>query len=111
MEATFQYRLRWICRLNPAAKISSGARAAVALTFLSASLLTVRADVRIVAPNNLGNLEGNTGDYFPFGSISPVRWQQVYDSSQFSGIAHGGVWITAILFRVDAGSRLGATSD
>jgi hypothetical protein len=91
-------------------QIRSTAVAAVAAAFFAISLTTNGADVIIVAPNNLGNTEGNSGDTTPFGAFGPLRSQQVYGASQFSAIAQGGGWIDAISFRVDAGSTLGAAT-
>jgi|ERR1043166_2837443 hypothetical protein len=81
---------------------------ALAAALFALPLASVGADARIVAPNNRANVEGNSGA--PFGSGGPLRSQQVYGASQFSSIAQGGGWIDAILFRVDAGSYLGAAA-
>lgn len=43
--------------------------------------------------------------------MSGVRYQQVYDASQFSVISEGGGFINAIAFRPSQSSTLGATAD
>jgi hypothetical protein len=69
--------------------------AAVIALFASSSLA---ADV--VAPNALRTVQGDTGNLFPILSSQPIRYQQVYDKSQFSGFAAGGEYITQLAFRV-----------
>ena len=65
-----------------------------------------RADF-VVAPNANANVEGDGNNGFPFNiqdfGISTMRYQQVYDSSQFSSLG-GPKLITEIIFRPDAQS-------
>src|SRR5881394_850451 len=57
---------------------------------------------QIVAPNNLSSAEGNSLASYPFdGFLGSMRYQQVFDSSQFSAISSGGGYISAIGFRHD----------
>ncbi len=52
----------------------------------------------LVVPNSLANLDGNSLTLAPFIG----RYQQVYDASQFPGLATaGGGWISSINFRLD----------
>jgi hypothetical protein len=70
--------------------------------------------VSVVAPNANASVEGNSNNGFPFNlsmfSISSMRYQQVYDSSQF-GAFGGPMEITAIVFRPDGsfGSAFAST--
>jgi hypothetical protein len=61
----------------------------------------------LVVPNANANVEGNFGNEYPFdigaNGISSMRYQQVYDASQFGAVPAGGAYITALAFRVDAG--------
>jgi hypothetical protein len=61
----------------------------------------------IVVPNDLATVEGNAADNFTFSIFTPsgptpfppsVRFQQVYDASQFSALS-GPMLITQIAFR------------
>src|SRR4030088_1488125 len=54
----------------------------------------------VVAPNASRTVQGDTGNLFPILSSQPIRYQQVYDKSQFAGFAAGGEYITQIAFRV-----------
>lgn len=69
-----------------------------------ASVEPVRAiNLDIVVPNALTNTEGNFEFPYPFeGYGRPSRYQQVYDSSQFSGIRDGGGIISALRLRLNA---------
>ena len=59
------------------------------------------ATTTIVAPNALENVEGVGGNCIPLtGCIAADRYQQVYDSSQFSALS-GPELITQIAFRPD----------
>src|SRR5712671_1077842 len=61
----------------------------------------------IVVPDDLATTEGNGGDIYPFGirfTSSSMRYQQVFDASQFSEIRTEEV-ITAVLFRIDGFAR------
>lgn len=55
------------------------------------------AQADVVVPNVLAGVEGAGGNTFPFDSITPQRYQQVYASSQFPA---GGL-ITQLAFRPD----------
>jgi hypothetical protein len=59
--------------------------------------------ITIVAPNNLANAYGGAVNLAPFdiaGFYAPsMRYQQMYDASQFGSIAAGGGYITQIAFR------------
>jgi hypothetical protein len=66
--------------------------------FLAAAGMGHAADV--VAPNALRTVQGDTGNLFPILSKQPIRYQQVYDHSQFAGFVAGGEYITQIAFRV-----------
>lgn len=52
-------------------------------------------------PNGLMNTEGNDFSYLPFSYLKPVRYQQVFDASQFSRIPTGGAFLTRIFWRAD----------
>jgi hypothetical protein len=54
----------------------------------------------IVAPDVLRTVQGDTGNLLPILSKLPIRYQQVYDHSQFGTLAAGGEYITQIAFRV-----------
>jgi hypothetical protein len=69
-----------------------------AIILLAFAGLSRAADV--VAPNALGTIQGDTGNLFPILSKQSLRYQQVYDHSQFTGFAAGGEYITQIAFRV-----------
>lgn len=49
-----------------------------------------------VVPNNLATVQGDTGNLFPLFSSKPIRYQQVYNASQFGA---GAQTITSIAFR------------
>ena len=57
--------------------------------------------VNIVTPNNLAGTEGAIDNGYPFSVAETMRYQQVYNASQFGSLAGGGM-ITAIAFRPDA---------
>lgn len=60
----------------------------------------VPASVDIVAPNNLASVEGNSGDAYPFVSDgNTVRYQEVFDASQFSTLSGGGGIVTGLVLR------------
>jgi hypothetical protein len=52
-------------------------------------------------PNGLLNADGNTGTDIPFARVPPVRYQQVYDASQFARVHAGGAFITRIWLRAE----------
>lgn len=53
----------------------------------------------LVVPNQWSTAFGDTGNLFPLYSDQPIRYQQVFDSSQFSRLNPGGGLITRIAFR------------
>jgi hypothetical protein len=62
----------------------------------------VRAQT-IVTPNGLSNSYGGAVNVAPFDIgvvyLSSMRYQQMYDASQFSSVTPGGGYITQIAFR------------
>jgi hypothetical protein len=74
--------------------------------------MTARPSAFVVVPNELANVEGNRSMGGPFtGPDAPgpggefwdsVRYQQVYDASQFAAVRPEGEFITAIYFRADS---------
>jgi hypothetical protein len=54
----------------------------------------------VVAPNALRAVQGDTGNLLPILSSQPIRYQQIYDHSQFTSFAAGGEYITQLAFRV-----------
>ena len=53
----------------------------------------------LIVPNEWSSVFGDAGNLFPFFSSQPIRYQQVYDSSQFSQLKNGGGLINRIAFR------------
>ena len=80
------------------ARFSSTASLACTMVLALAIVTAAKADLMVVVPNALANTEGNGNNNFPFDSTTPMRYQQVYAASQFSG---GGGLITQIAFRPD----------
>jgi hypothetical protein len=69
-------------------------------------VLAVQATpIQFVVPNSLMNTNGNDASILPFGYLGQVRYQQVYDASQFSLVPPGGAFITRIFLSVDCSSR------
>jgi len=63
--------------------------------------LVAQPGYEIVSPNDLQSVDGNSGTYFPWGTY-PIRYQQVYDASQFQQLANvGGGWIRNFSYRLD----------
>src|SRR5438045_5412659 len=63
----------------------------------------------IYVPNDLANTEGNGANQYPFGirfTNSSMRYQQVYDSAQFSQGPTNGAVITGVAFRADGSTRV-----
>jgi len=64
--------------------------------------------VEIVGPNGYETVDGDTGNLFPFFASSvtnnSMRYQQVFDASEFGAIAAGGGTITEIAFRAHSES-------
>lgn len=56
---------------------------------------------QVVAPNSLAAANGNLDNRFPFLVNGGIRYQQVYNASQFGGVGAGSQ-ITQIAFRPDA---------
>src|SRR6266566_5958929 len=68
------------------------------------SVLTDAAQVTV--PSEVAKVEGNENTAFPFGvtpsfGIPSMRYQQVYDASEFAALSAEGEFITTIYFRVD----------
>jgi hypothetical protein len=53
----------------------------------------------LVVPNDWANAFGDAGNLFPLFSPQPIRYQQVFDASQFSRLNPGGGLINRIAFR------------
>jgi phosphatidylinositol-3-phosphatase len=53
----------------------------------------------LVVPNDWANAFGDAGNLFPLFSSQPIRYQQVFDASQFSRLNPGGGLINRIAFR------------
>ncbi|MBV9617765.1 MAG: hypothetical protein JO201_01000, partial [Verrucomicrobia bacterium] len=53
----------------------------------------------LIVPNEWSSAFGDAGNQFPFFSDQPMRYQQVYDASQFSRLNRGGGLINRIAFR------------
>jgi len=81
---------------------------------IAAVALPNYAATQIVVPNDLATTDGNGANLAPFGlgkaGFASVRYQQVYDASQFSPISLGGEWITRLWFRVDTTNGNGFSS-
>jgi hypothetical protein len=80
---------------------------ATLLLLLSLGLSKVNAQpdvVSIVVPNANEFVEGNIGSSFPFNEPSPMRYQQLYSSTQFAGCGK----IIQVKFRYD-GFRTGGS--
>jgi hypothetical protein len=64
----------------------------------------------LVVPNANANVQGNSANGFPFDTGGgTLRYQQVYDASQFGAVPPGGAYITALAFRV--GKTYGAFAE
>jgi hypothetical protein len=66
--------------------------------------------VEFEIPNGLKEVEGNEGTLIPFSDVRPVRYQQVYDASDFSRVPAGGAFISRIFLRADCGNTGGYLS-
>src|SRR3984893_15100351 len=53
----------------------------------------------LVVPNEWTTAQGDTGNLLPLFSEQPIRYQQVFDASQFSRLNSGGGLINRIAFR------------
>jgi hypothetical protein len=74
----------------------------ILFSVLVALRATPAANPLIVVPNNLENTEGNSGSFFPFDiGTNSMRYQQVFDASQFTSQGSTPWRITGISFRID----------
>src|SRR5213075_2238108 len=62
---------------------------------------TVLSSVFFEVPNGLMTVEGNGASRLPFGYSIPVRYQQVFDASQFAPVPSGGAFLTRLSLRAD----------
>jgi hypothetical protein len=53
----------------------------------------------LIAPNDWSTAFGDAGNLFPLFSSKPIRYQQVFDASQFSHLNPGGGLINRLAFR------------
>src|SRR6202030_4049809 len=53
----------------------------------------------LVVPNEWSTAQGGAGNLFPLFSSKPMRYQQVFDASQFSRLNPGGGLINRLAFR------------
>ncbi len=53
----------------------------------------------LIVPNDWSSAQGDAGNLFPLFSSQPIRFQQVFDASQFSRLTPGGGLINRIAFR------------
>ena len=53
----------------------------------------------VVVPNEWSTAQGDAGNLFPLFSSKPMRYQQVFDASQFSRLNPGGGLINRLAFR------------
>src|SRR5437899_2403168 len=78
------------------------ARCLIAVVQLLPCLVLAQgAPIDFTVPNGLENVEGNDSSLLPFGVEGSVRYQQVYDASQFSRLPPGGAFLDVIFFRND----------
>ena len=75
-------------------------RLAICAAGIFLGLTGVSQGADVVAPNAFPTIQGDTGNLLPILSPQPIRYQQVYDHSQFAAFAAGGEYITQIAFRV-----------
>src|SRR6266511_2655362 len=78
---------------------------------LASNSVQAQSPIAIVVPNNRASIDGTSGSTLPFANPNPIRYQQVYDASQFSAINQGGGWIHIIFFRIDGECRNGFGTD
>ena len=88
------------------------------LVAVAAALTSSTAKAEIIAPNANETVDGvstafpfaNTNNRFPLFVDGGVRYQQVYDASEFTTVAPGGELISGIRFRQDnTGAAFGPT--
>lgn len=80
----------------------------LALLLVSCFAVGTASAATVVVPNSLANVEGNSGNDFPFNisiytPTPSMRYQQVFQSSEFSAFG-GPSLITQIAFRPDGGT-------
>ncbi len=75
--------------------VAAGVALACATPFAAVS-----APVSIVAPNAQAGTAGEVGNFFPFFRNSSLRYQQVFEASEFSALT-GPATLTGIAFRCD----------
>ncbi|HEX4631524.1 MAG TPA: hypothetical protein VH188_11230 [Chthoniobacterales bacterium] len=75
-------------------------RAIVLSGALFASAVAQIRAADVVVPNALLTQQGDTGNLLPILSQNQIRYQQVFDHTQFATFAAGGEYITQIAFRV-----------
>jgi hypothetical protein len=89
-------------KMNSETRIKRTVLLRIFLSFFLFVLQAVGAQT-IVAPNDLANTYGGAPNVAPFDignlHISSMRYQQMYDASQFGTIVTGGEYITQIAFR------------
>src|SRR6266540_557169 len=79
---------------------------------LASDSIQAQSVLGIVVPNNRASVDGTSGDTAPFvNGATSVRWQQVYDASQFLLITPHGGWVGDIVFRLDGECRNGFGTD
>src|SRR5258705_9014825 len=67
--------------------------------------------ISIVVPNTLENSEGNFLGNYPFdGYLGSMRYQQVYDASQFSSLPESGGFIQHLILRIDGSYMVGQSA-
>jgi hypothetical protein len=74
--------------------------AVVVLLGWSSMLVKAAQTNYIVVPNEYANKEGDSHMSMPFSTDNHLRYQQVYDASQFIAISPYGGWIISIGFRI-----------
>ena len=79
---------------------------------LASDSIQAQSVLGIVVPNSRASIDGTSGDTAPFvNGATSVRWQQVYDASQFLLITPHGGWVGDIVFRLDGECRNGFGTD
>jgi hypothetical protein len=85
-------------------------KASRVLAVLLVGAFSIQAVAQSIAvPNSYLEAEGNSSSSYPFHSGFTVRYQQVYEASQFSAATNGG-WVYWLNFRPDSSAPgFGAT--
>lgn len=74
-------------------------KASLIIGFLVAALASARA-ISLIVPNGNALTEGGYDNEYPFGDLdTPLRYQQVYDSSQFQLLGTNGGYFNSVAFR------------